>query len=48
MLKDDGDGSYSADLAPLPPGDYRVTVGAPSGVDPVTEVIAVIDPAEWV
>jgi hypothetical protein len=47
VLKDDGDGSYSADLAPLPPGDYRVTVGAPSGVDPVTEVIAVIDPAEW-
>jgi pimeloyl-ACP methyl ester carboxylesterase len=44
-LTPDGDGWLSADMAPLAPGDYRVTVGAPTGVDPVTEVFAVVDPA---
>lgn len=34
-----------ADLGPLPRGDYRVNVRAPAGVDPVTEVFAVVDPA---
>jgi hypothetical protein len=35
----------AADLAPLSAGDYRVTVRASSGVDPITEVFAVVDPS---
>jgi pimeloyl-ACP methyl ester carboxylesterase len=38
------DGWLTADLAPLLAGDYRVTVRAATGVDPVTEVFAVFDP----
>lgn len=44
-LADEDDGWLRAEVAPLQPGDYRVTVRAPAGADPVTEVFAVVDPA---
>jgi pimeloyl-ACP methyl ester carboxylesterase len=44
-LAEDDDDWLKADLAPLPPGDYRMTVRAPASVDPVTDVFAVVDPA---
>jgi pimeloyl-ACP methyl ester carboxylesterase len=44
-LVEDADDWLAADLGPLAPGDYRVTVRAPASVDPVTDVFAVVDPA---
>lgn len=40
----DVDDWLAAELGPLPPGDYRITVGALAGVDPVTDLFAVVDP----
>ena len=45
-LADDDDDWLAADLGPLPAGDYRVTVGALAGVDPVTDVFVVFDTVE--
>jgi hypothetical protein len=39
----DGDGWWTGDLGPLRAGVYRVTVGGPANVSPVTDVFAVFD-----
>jgi pimeloyl-ACP methyl ester carboxylesterase len=44
-LQTDADDWLAADVSPLPPGDYRLTVTALAGAVPVTDVFAVVDPA---
>ena len=44
-LAEADDGWLAGELGPLTPGDYRVTVRAAAGADPVTAVFAVVDTA---
>jgi pimeloyl-ACP methyl ester carboxylesterase len=41
-LASTADGAHRADLAPLPPGAYRVTVSGAADVEPVADVFAVM------
>jgi pimeloyl-ACP methyl ester carboxylesterase len=43
-LRSDVDDWLAAEVSPLPPGDYRLTVTALAGAVPVTDVFAVVDP----